>query len=90
MLRALLDAERALSRYHYDLLSLEQQDVAVAAAKRSHELAELRYRGGDIALIELLDAERSLRNAETAYARTHRLAETDLVALFKALGGGWE
>ncbi len=90
VLNALLDAERALSRYHYDLLALERQRVAVAAAKRSHELAELRYRAGDIALINLLDAERSLRSAETAHARIHRLAETDLVALFKALGGGWE
>jgi NodT family efflux transporter outer membrane factor (OMF) lipoprotein len=90
VLAALLDAERALSRYHYDLLALEQQRVAVAAARRSHELAQLRYRAGDIALLDLLDAERGLRNAETAYTRMHRVAETDLVALFKALGGGWE
>lgn len=34
--------------------------------------------------------KRGLRNAEMAYARMHRTAETDLVALFKALGGGWD
>lgn len=90
VLNVLLDAERALSRYHYDLLALERQRSAVAAARRSHELAQLRYRVGDLALFELLDAERGLRGAETAYARIHRLAETDLVALFKALGGGWK
>ncbi len=90
VLTALSDAERALSQYHYDLLALERQQVAVTAARRNHELAQLRHGAGEISLLELMDAERSLRNAETAYARLHRGAETDLVALFKALGGGWE
>lgn len=90
VLGALLDAERALSRYHYALLALERHRVAVAAATRQRELSEQRYRAGDIARFELLDAERGLHHAEAAYARTHRGAETALVALFKALGGGWE
>ena len=34
--------------------------------------------------------KRGLRNAEMAYARMHRTMETDLVALFKALGRGWD
>jgi len=38
----------------------------------------------------LFDAERSMRNAEDAYVRTHTQAATDLVALFKVLGGGWD
>jgi NodT family efflux transporter outer membrane factor (OMF) lipoprotein len=90
VLAALLEAERALSRYHYGLIAVEQQGIAVAAARRSHELGRIRYRAGDIALLELVDAERTLRNAEIAYARTHRAVEMDLVALFKALGGGWQ
>lgn len=89
VLTALSDAEIALSRYHLGLTALEQQGRAVVAARRSHELAMIRYEAGDIALLDLLDAERILRNAETAYARMHRAAATDLVALFKALGGGW-
>jgi outer membrane protein TolC len=90
VLTALLEAERALSRYHYGLMAVKRQRVAVDAARRNHELAEIRYRAGDVSLLELLDAERGLRNAETTYARTHLGAETELVALFKALGGGWE
>ena len=89
VLTALSEAEAALSRYHLDLEALERQGRALAAARRSHELAEIRYHAGDIALLDLLDAERVLRNAELAYARMHRMAATDLVALFKALGGGW-
>lgn len=90
VLTALMEAERALSRYHYGLAAVEQQRIAVAAARRNHELAEIRYRAGDISLLELLDAERGLRNTETVYTRTHLGAETELVVLFKALGGGWE
>jgi NodT family efflux transporter outer membrane factor (OMF) lipoprotein len=87
--QALSDAERALSRYNLGLDALGRQQAAVAAARRSYGFAEDRYRAGDISLLELLDAERGLRNAEDAYARVHTAAATDLVALFKALGGGW-
>lgn len=90
VLSALAEAERSLSRYHHGLVAVHQQQKALAAARRSHELAQIRYRAGDIALLDLLDAERALRNAEIGYARTHLTTETDLVALFKALGGGWQ
>jgi outer membrane protein TolC len=88
--QALTDAELALTRYDLGLDALERQDTAVAAARTSYGHATTRYRAGDISLLELLDAERVLRNAEDAYARIHARAATDLVALFKALGGGWE
>jgi NodT family efflux transporter outer membrane factor (OMF) lipoprotein len=87
---ALLDAEQALTRYHFGLETLERQQTAVAAARRSYGFANDRYRAGDISLLELLDAERTLRTAEEGYARTHTAAATELVALYKALGGGWE
>lgn len=87
---ALTDAEVALTRYNLGLVALDRQNDAVAAARRSYGFANDRYRAGDISLLELLDAERALRNAEDAYARTHTQAATDLIALFKALGGGWQ
>jgi NodT family efflux transporter outer membrane factor (OMF) lipoprotein len=87
---ALTDAERALTRYNLGLASLAHQEKAVAAARRNYGFAAARYEAGETSLLELLDAERSLSAAENAYARTHTLAATDLVALFKALGGGWE
>ncbi len=87
---ALLDAEQALTRYHFGLQTLERLQAAVAAAQRSYGFANDRYRAGDISLLELLDAERTLRAAEEGYARTHTVAATELAALYKALGGGWE
>jgi len=87
---ALTDAERALTRYNLGLAALKYQDTAVAAAQRNYGFASARYKAGETSLLELLDAERGLRAAENTYAQTHTRAATDLVALYKALGGGWQ
>jgi hypothetical protein len=68
----------------------ETAGAAVAAALRSYGFVSARYNAGEISLLELLDAERGLRATENAYAQTHIRAASDLVALYKALGGGWE
>lgn len=87
---ALTDAERALTRYNLGLVALAHQATSVAAARRNYGFADMRYRAGEISLLELLVAERELRAAESDYALTHTRAATNLVALFKALGGGWQ
>ncbi len=89
VLAALGDAERALSDYHASLDTLARRQVALDATRSSHVRARARYAAGDIALIELLAAERVLHEAETANARAHTNAAVQLVALYKALGGGW-
>jgi len=53
------------------------------------ELAELRYRGGVAAYLEVLDAQRSLFGAEIDEAQTITENLVSLVQLYKALGGGW-
>ena len=64
--------------------------MALDAARASYGHARARYAAGDIALVELLAAQRSLHEAETATARAHANAAVQLVALYKALGGGWD
>lgn len=90
VLTALGDAERALSDYHQDLDAVQRQGEALAAARRSYGHAQARYKAGDIALTDLLAEERVLRDAEDANVRTHTTAAIALVALYKALGGGWD
>jgi NodT family efflux transporter outer membrane factor (OMF) lipoprotein len=89
VLGALGDAERALLRYDAGLDALSLQRAALDAARQRYAFAETRQRAGDISRLELLDAEAALRSAELAYARVHTQTATDLVALCKALGGGW-
>jgi len=89
VLAALGEAERALSDYHAALDTLKRRQAALDASRRSHSHAKTRYRAGDIARVELLAAERLLGEAETSTVHAHTSAAIQLVALYKALGGGW-
>lgn len=90
VLAALGDAERALSDYLLGLETVRRRRAAVESASRSLRHAQTRFDAGDIALTEVLLEERTLRDAEQAYARAHTDAAIGLVALYKALGGGWD
>ena len=53
-------------------------------------LARTRYNDGVADFLTVLDAERTLLQAEQQYATSTTNVSLDLVQLFKALGGGWE
>lgn len=89
VLVALSDAERALSDYQAGLASLALRKQALEAARRSYDHAQTRYAAGDIALVELLTIERTLHDSDALYTHAHTTAAIQLVALYKALGGGW-
>lgn len=90
VLAALGDAERALGDYHANLDTLQRRQTALDATRRSHGHAKVRFAAGDIALVELLAVERLLHEAETSSVRARTVAAVQLVALYKALGGGWD
>jgi len=52
-------------------------------------LAEVRYRKGLVTNLDVLDAQRTALAAETQLVLTERTRLTDMVSLFKALGGEW-
>jgi multidrug efflux system outer membrane protein len=64
-------------------------DREVRTLRNYLELARLRYDEGYTSYIEVLDAERSLFEAEVAQARTQSQVYTSVVNLYKAMGGGW-
>jgi multidrug efflux system outer membrane protein len=53
-------------------------------------LANQLYANGLTDFINVLDAERSLYEAEDALAQSDMTVSADVVALYKSLGGGWE
>ena len=69
---------------------LQHQHRQVTAANEARELAEIRYRKGLIAYLDVLDAQRSVLSAEQTLVATERARLTEMIALFKAVGGGWE
>lgn len=89
VLSALGDAEQALGDYRAGLDTLERREAALDASRRSFGHARARYAAGDIARVELLAAQRLLYEAEISTVRAHTAAAIQLVALYKALGGGW-
>jgi multidrug efflux system outer membrane protein len=65
------------------------QGNQVDALRTYARLARLRFEGGYTSYIEVLDAERSLFNAQLSYAQTQGTVFTSTVSLYKAMGGGW-
>jgi NodT family efflux transporter outer membrane factor (OMF) lipoprotein len=63
---------------------------AVKGAQRSVELALTQYREGAVDFQRVLEAQRSLLQEENALAQTQSSIATNLISLYKALGGGWE
>jgi outer membrane protein, multidrug efflux system len=67
-----------------------QQRLLVDTLRDRSQLAYLRYRGGVDSLLNALDADRELFNAELDLTQTKRNELLSLVQLYKALGGGWQ
>lgn len=68
---------------------LRAQRAQVSAARRSLELADLRYRGGVDSQLSWLDAQRSLLASEQALLAARAAQVSNLIELYKVLGGGW-
>ena len=90
VLQAWHDVDNALTAYaaeqrrHDALASAEQQDRV--AVKLSRE----RYAQGVADFLNVLDAERALLSAQLQLADSSTTVSSNLVQLYKALGGGWE
>ena len=89
VLTALGEAERTLGDYDAGLDALARRRAALEASRRSFGHSKARFAAGDISRLELLAAERLLHEAETAQIRQRAVTAVQLVALFKAIGGGW-
>ena len=89
VLRALADAGDALSAARAARDQVAAAETQAVALRRAYELAEVRYRSGISNYLEVLDAERSLFDAELALSQAQLGELTASVQLYKALGGSW-
>jgi outer membrane protein TolC len=65
-------------------------DSSVAASTRAVDLANLQYRAGTVDYIRVLNAQQDLFIAEERRVNAKGSVALNLVALYRALGGGWE
>jgi multidrug efflux system outer membrane protein len=90
VLGALEDTEGALLNYGRAQSRRESLRVAAAASDKAADLAKKRFEGGLIDFLEVLDAERTALSAELLLSQSRSDAATSLVAVYKALGAGWQ
>ena len=68
---------------------LRAQTAVANAASASLKLADLRYKNGVSSYFDVLDSQRTVFSAQQATLQIEALQMQNLVALYKALGGGW-
>jgi outer membrane protein TolC len=88
-LRALQEVETSLVRYRKFRARVARIQDAASASERAAELARLRYTEGVADFLQVLDAERTLLEAQDQLSQARTDAATAYAALYKALGGTW-
>jgi NodT family efflux transporter outer membrane factor (OMF) lipoprotein len=87
---ALQEAETALVGYAQERNRRQALAVAADADRRSLQMAQSLYAAGQVNYLDVLDAQRSVYLSADQLAASDQAVCLDLVALYKALGGGWD
>ena len=90
VLRSLEETENALTAYGHEKDRQGKLVAAVEASRQATMLASEVYTRGLSDFLSVLDAQRQQLAAEDDLAQSDTAVITNLVALYKALGGGWE
>jgi outer membrane protein, multidrug efflux system len=90
VLIALAEVEDALVAYAKERTRHQALAASAEDFKRSQLLALDRYEEGYDTYLDVLEAQRSLYAAQDSLAQSDQLLIDDLIAIYKALGGGWQ
>jgi NodT family efflux transporter outer membrane factor (OMF) lipoprotein len=89
VLTAFLQVENALTAYAREQDRQAALMNAVQAAQSAQNLARNQYESGLVSFQTVLDTQRSLLTLQDQQVISEAAVSTDLVQLYKALGGGW-
>jgi multidrug efflux system outer membrane protein len=89
VLTALAEVEDAMVAYAKERTRHQALAASAQDFKLSEMLARERYVEGYDSYIDVVDAQRSLYAAQDSLAQSDQLLIDDLIAIYKALGGGW-
>jgi multidrug efflux system outer membrane protein len=90
VLIALEEVDGALLAYGKELQRHQHLVAAEEASRRAAELARKRFEDGITDFLTVLDAERRTLETQDQLAESATRVATLLIAVYKALGGGWE
>jgi NodT family efflux transporter outer membrane factor (OMF) lipoprotein len=90
VLTAFEEVENGLTAYAKEQVRCRSLEDAVASSRKSLALANRLYANGLTDFLRVLDAERSLYDAEDRLAQSQKAISGNLVSLYESLGGGWQ
>ena len=90
MLAAFTDVETALTAYAKEQTRRQSLEHAAQANEQAVALARDLYTHGLADFLRVLESRRTLYQSQDALVESERAVSSDLIALYKALGGGWE
>jgi NodT family efflux transporter outer membrane factor (OMF) lipoprotein len=90
VLTSLEDVENSLIAYGKEQRRRDSLQEAERANQKSLDLANELYKKGLVDFLNVLDAERALYNSQDQLAQSQKTVATNLIALYKSLGGGWQ
>ncbi|MFL5307663.1 MAG: efflux transporter outer membrane subunit [Polyangia bacterium] len=90
VLKAVQEVEDALTGYVNGAETARFEKASVDAALRSADIALAQYREGATDYQRVVDAQRQLLEQQNNLATASSSVATSVIALYKALGGGWE
>jgi outer membrane protein TolC len=90
VLNAQEEVENVLVAYAKQQRRRESLAAATSAAQKAVQLAQDQYRVGLVDFSNVLDAQRSLLSLQDQLAQSDGAVTSNLIRLYKALGGGWK
>ena len=90
VLSAWHEVDNALNSYRAEQTRRDQLQKSLAAQQKSVKLAQSEFDQGLIDGIDLMNAQQQLVAAQQQFDDSTTNVSTNLVSLYKALGGGWE
>jgi NodT family efflux transporter outer membrane factor (OMF) lipoprotein len=90
VLNALHEVENALAAFSADQMRRGWLEATVAENRDALALSRQRYENGLSNFLDVLDVERTLQQNQLSLADSVTAVATDLVGLYRALGGGWQ
>ena len=90
VLNAWHEVDNALTAYQTEQARRDQLIQAVAQNQRALGLAQSRYQEGVADFLQVLTAQQNLLSTQQQLALATTNVSANLVAVYKALGGGWE
>jgi len=90
VINALQEVENALIASSKEKEHFQAISDAVEKNRKAVQIATILYEKGEVDFLEVLVAQRSLYSSEDAMTQSNQRLSTDLVALYKAIGGAWD